>query len=177
LNSYAFAKLFDSAFDKNTAHHINEALGGVKIIKSFGIESRIIEKSREYFQLLREVRIKTDFYQYILGHVFEPVGIAVVVLFFLFYQKLPGFNVVTFAAIVYLIEKCLFIFRRLRERYTPLIKLPRILKCLQISELRRKKIKKSAMAKMHLVSARIFVSVMWFFLILMTEKFYPILIY
>lgn len=91
--------------EKDTAHHINEALSGAKIIKSFGIESSIIQKSREYFQLLREVRIKTDFYQYVLGQVFEPIGIAFIVVLFLFYQKLPGFNVVSFAAIVYLIEK------------------------------------------------------------------------
>ena len=98
------AKIMAKA-EKNTAHHINEALGGAKIVKSFGVEPNIIQKSRKYFQLLKEVRVKTDFFRYILGQAFEPVGIVFIVLLFVFYQRFPGFNIVSFAAIVYLIEK------------------------------------------------------------------------
>ncbi len=91
--------------EKDAAHHIGQALSGAKILKSFGVEASIIQRSRDYFHLLREVRVKTGFYQYALGQAFEPIGLIFIVFLFIFYQKFPNFNIVSFAAIVYLVEK------------------------------------------------------------------------
>lgn len=94
-----------SETEKTATHYIGETLAGSKIIKASGLEKNVIEKSRHYFSLLRDIRTKTAFYHYTTGHIFEPIGFIFISLIFVFYQNNPGFNVIAFAAVVYLVEK------------------------------------------------------------------------
>jgi len=91
--------------EKITTHHISESLAGAKIIKASGLEKNVIEKSKRYFGLLRDIRTKTAFYHYTTGHMFEPIGFVFISIIFVLYYRSPGFNVIAFAAVVYLIEK------------------------------------------------------------------------
>lgn len=91
--------------EKETTHHIAETLSGAKLVKAFGVEDSIIKKGREYFQTLRETKIRSGFYQYFLGQAYEPVGFVFIVILFVFFRRMPGFDLVSFVAVIYLVEK------------------------------------------------------------------------
>ncbi len=94
-----------SEFEKEVSHLISQNLIGAKMIKAEAAEDQVIGKSKKIFSKLRELKIKMTIYQYSLNSAFEPVALLFVGILFILYYRLPQFNLISFAAIVYLIQK------------------------------------------------------------------------
>ncbi len=87
------------------SHHVAENIMGAKIIKALTVENNLIEKSAEYFKELRNSKIDAAFLRQLTLSFNEPIGFFVIAaIFFISYHK-PGFNIASFAVVIYLIQK------------------------------------------------------------------------
>ncbi len=90
---------------KATSHLIHESLAGAKTIKAASTEKIISKVGEQYFENLKNARIKLSFYQHYIGSLLEPIGFAYIAIIFLYSYKSLTFNIAAFAAIVYLVQK------------------------------------------------------------------------
>lgn len=90
---------------KDVSHHINESLIGIKTLKAFGAEKAVASKSYSYFEILRKIQLRTLFLSGVKGTLFEPASLIFISILFAYSYKIPGFDVASFAVIVYLIQK------------------------------------------------------------------------
>jgi ABC-type multidrug transport system fused ATPase/permease subunit len=93
------------SMEKTTAHFLSESVQNSKAIKISGMEKRVIEKIKVYFQNLRKGRTLAAFYNSAVGPAFEPIGLIFIVVLFMFYRHSPGFSIISFAATIYLVQK------------------------------------------------------------------------
>lgn len=91
--------------EKRTTHHVLEVLFGMKIVKSLNAQQNVIQLAEEYFKDLEHRRIQSGIYQYVVGSLMEPIGIAFIAAIFFFSYRSPSFNIAAFAAIVYMVQK------------------------------------------------------------------------
>src|SRR3989344_1855541 len=91
--------------EKIVTHYISESILGAKIIKTLSVEDELINRNKEYFERLREARKKTALYLYSVGSSYEPIGFIFIAVLFIFYHQAPGFNVISFGAVIYLVQK------------------------------------------------------------------------
>lgn len=105
---FSKAKKFGEQMTKTykiAANYINEQNIGAKTIKALRAEQKVAQKGNEVFQKLKDIRIKMAVYNVFSGTLIEPLGlIFIAVLFGLTYNS-PTFNIASFAAIIYLIQK------------------------------------------------------------------------
>lgn len=95
-----------SMVSKQVNHHINEHMIGAKTVKTMAVESEVIKNGNKYFEDLWHIRIRTDLYNRIPGTFLEPVSLSFISMIFLFYYYYgTSFNIATFVAIVYLVQK------------------------------------------------------------------------
>ncbi len=90
---------------KDTAHHINETLIGMKTIKSEHLEKNVIQRGIYHFEKLRQIIVKLAFIENLTYTAVQPVSIVVILGIFAFSYKSPGFNFASFAVMVYAINK------------------------------------------------------------------------
>ena len=91
--------------NRQTAHHINENILGMKTIKTMSAGGKIIDKAREYFKTLRELIIKTNFLSIATSALIQPIGLLFVFIIFAVSYKTSAFNFAALAAIIYLIQR------------------------------------------------------------------------
>ncbi|OGN02482.1 MAG: hypothetical protein A2655_02035 [Candidatus Yanofskybacteria bacterium RIFCSPHIGHO2_01_FULL_43_42] len=92
-------------FEKDVSHKISQSLIGAKMIKAEGVEDQVVRESRIFFKKLRRLRVQIAVYKHIMGLAFEPVGFLFIAGLFVFYHNSVGFNLISFAAVVYLVQK------------------------------------------------------------------------
>jgi len=104
---YKIRKLseFLNQANKETNHHINESLIGIKTIKAFAVESPVFDKGYSNFEELRKSQIRSSFLGDLQGILFEPASLIFISLIFIFSYKNSGFSIVSFIVIIYLIQK------------------------------------------------------------------------
>ncbi len=93
------------AVSKEVSHYINQYLIGAKTAKSMAVEEKILEKAQSYSQKLAELKFDLAKRNSILGAFLEPLTLAVIIPIFLWSYKNPSFNIASFAAILYLVQK------------------------------------------------------------------------
>src|SRR3989338_3050766 len=91
--------------EKTIVHYLSESMQNAKAIKVSGVENMVGERSKEYFQKLKRVRIRSTIYAAAVAPSFEPIGFLFIISLFVYYHNLPGFNFISFAAVVYLVQK------------------------------------------------------------------------
>lgn len=94
-----------AAIYKVASHHISENIIGAKMIKITSAENKVAEKGKEYFEELEKIRIKSIFYELLLGVFFEPLGFIFIAALFVFSYRSPGFNIAAFTVVIYLIQR------------------------------------------------------------------------
>jgi ABC-type multidrug transport system fused ATPase/permease subunit len=104
---YKTRKLFEQStkIEKITAGFLTESLYNSKAIKAFGVEKEVVFASKRYFKKLKRLKTKATIYRSSVGPFFEPIALMFIIGLFIFYQRTPGFNFVSFAATVYLVQK------------------------------------------------------------------------
>ena len=92
---------------KTISHHVAEHMIGAKTVKSTASENMVIAKADQSTQELRDVRIKIALYNKAPGAFLEPIGLIFISIIFLFYfyRADASFNLASFAAIIYLVQK------------------------------------------------------------------------
>lgn len=100
LASHAYAEA-----DKQTAHHLSQNIIGVKTVKAMNVEIPVYKKALEYFDKLRNLRIRTFLLQNTTQELLEPVGLIFITIVFAIIYRRPGFNFASFAVIIYLINR------------------------------------------------------------------------
>ncbi|MDD5016376.1 MAG: ABC transporter ATP-binding protein [Atribacterota bacterium] len=90
---------------KEVSHHVNQHLIGAKTVKSMAVEEKIVDEGGSYFRELAKSKLNRSKYTNVLSTFLEPLTLAVIIPIFLFSYKSPSFNIASFAAILYLVEK------------------------------------------------------------------------
>lgn len=90
---------------KNLDHHLNQHVAGAKTIKAMSLENDVFTKGMTYFDDLKDIRLKWSKYGIILNTFIEPISLGLVVIIFLTSYRNPAFNIATFIAIIYLVQK------------------------------------------------------------------------
>lgn len=90
---------------KEVVHFINEHMLGIKTIKAMNTEKLVTLRGANYFEELKNLRIKSFFLQNVSTELIRPIGMIFIILAFAYIYKTPGFNIVSFAVIIYMIEK------------------------------------------------------------------------
>ena len=100
LVSQAYANL-----NKEISHFINEHMLGIKTIKAMNSEKPIVAKGFDYFERMKNLRVRNFYLQNTTTELIAPVGMVFIALAFAYTYKTPGFNLASFAVIIYMIEK------------------------------------------------------------------------
>ena len=100
--------------NRETAHHINENILGMKTIKAMSSSSKIIDKAKEYFRILRNLSIRTSFLTIATNALIQPIGLIFVFIIFAVSYKTGAFNFASLAAIMYLIQRAFTYFQQLQ---------------------------------------------------------------
>ena len=91
--------------EKQITQFISEHIIGMKAVKAAGAEARAFVSGNTFLQSLRRLQIRMALLLSLSTSMFQPFTIIfVIVLFALTYQQ-PGFNLISFAATLYLIQK------------------------------------------------------------------------
>ena len=90
---------------KNLDHHLNQHISGAKTIKAMSLENDVFLKGMTYFDDLKDIRLKWSRYGILLNTFIEPISLGLVIIIFLTSYKNPSFNIATFVAIIYLVQK------------------------------------------------------------------------
>ena len=101
---------------KDISHYVNQSLLGAKTIKSMAAENSVIKSSDIYLKKLTEFKFGLSKYNHVSTAFFEPLTLAVIIPIFLFSYKDPLFNVASFAAILYLVQKMFAFARSIQDR-------------------------------------------------------------
>ncbi|MBI4160646.1 MAG: ABC transporter ATP-binding protein [Candidatus Yanofskybacteria bacterium] len=95
----------ETVLRKDVAHMINQHLIGSKTVKSMIVESSVIQLGREKFRELSRRKMSVLRHQAVMATFLEPLTLAVIIPIFLFSYRNPEFNIASFAAVLYLVQK------------------------------------------------------------------------
>lgn len=90
---------------KKLAHYVNENIIGIKTIKSMFVEGPVIKKASGYFERMKQLDITVESLKIFTNASLQPIGMIFIVGMFAFFYKTDTFNFVSFAVIVYVINK------------------------------------------------------------------------
>lgn len=90
---------------KQSAHHINETIIGMKTIKAENLEKNVLKRGMEHFEKLRQIIIKLAFIENFTYVSVQPLSMIVILSIFAFTYKTPDFNFASFVVIVYAVNK------------------------------------------------------------------------
>jgi len=91
--------------NRQVAHHINENIVGMKTVKVMSASSRVGEMGKEYFKLVKNIKIKVNLLQLVMGSLMQPMSIVFICIIFSFSYKASNFNLASFIAVVYLVKQ------------------------------------------------------------------------
>ncbi|MCC6290760.1 ABC transporter ATP-binding protein [Candidatus Nomurabacteria bacterium] len=94
-----------SGVEKQFAQFLSEHMVGMKSIKAAGVESSAIRNGAMHIRLLRHLSIRQSLVGTVSTSFFQPFAIVLVVLLFFLTYHTPGFNIISFTASLYLIQK------------------------------------------------------------------------
>ncbi|MDP2586432.1 MAG: ABC transporter ATP-binding protein [Candidatus Komeilibacteria bacterium] len=94
-----------SELNKETSHHINENILGLKTIKSFLVDNNVSAAAAAYFKRMKELNISVYMTRSITGSLMQPISLIFICAVFAFSYRSPDFNFAAMIAVVYLIQK------------------------------------------------------------------------
>lgn len=91
--------------EKQFAQFLSEHIIGMKSIKAAGAERSAIRDGVAHIRLLRHLSIRQSLVGTVSSSLFQPFAIVLISLLFLLTYHEPGFNIISFGASLYLIQK------------------------------------------------------------------------
>lgn len=102
---------------KALSHHINQHIVGGKTIKSMSLEKNVLNKGVSYFEDLKEIRTEQHKYSLFFNTFLEPISLLLIIAIFLTSYRNPAFNIVTFVAIIYLVQKMFSFIQSIQAKF------------------------------------------------------------
>ncbi|MFA4941347.1 MAG: ABC transporter ATP-binding protein [Patescibacteria group bacterium] len=102
IRTFAYSQ---EKINRRVAHHINENIVGMKTVKVMSASSRVGEMGKEYFKLVKNIKIKVNLLQLVTGSLMQPASIVFICIIFSFSYKSSNFNLASFIAVVYLVKQ------------------------------------------------------------------------
>ncbi|MFH1822125.1 MAG: ABC transporter ATP-binding protein [Patescibacteria group bacterium] len=91
--------------NKTVAHYVNENVLGLKSVKTMHVSDEVFKIGKEYFNKLKNLRIKVFLVSSIHGSLLQPISLIFICVVFALSYKTPGFNFAVLVAVIYLIQK------------------------------------------------------------------------
>ncbi|MBI4138617.1 ABC transporter ATP-binding protein [Candidatus Uhrbacteria bacterium] len=110
---------------KKVSHFLSESTIGMKAVKSVSAERIVADKGSHYFNILRDTRNRISILRSLGDVLMQPIGVIFICIIFAFSYKAAGFQIGSFVAVIYLIQRIFIYFQlaqgSLREifEYTP----------------------------------------------------------
>lgn len=102
---------------KALSHHVNQHIIGGKTIKSMSLEKNVLNKGISYFEALKDIRAEQHKYSLFFNTFLEPISLLLIIAIFLVSYRNPMFNVVTFVAIIYLVQKMFSFIQSIQAKF------------------------------------------------------------
>jgi ABC-type multidrug transport system fused ATPase/permease subunit len=96
------------------AHFVNENILGMKTVKVMLADQMVIAQGKEYFKSLKKLASRVSFLRVVPDSLMQPLGVVFIMVIFAISYKLPNFNIASFAAVVYLIQRIFLYFQQLQ---------------------------------------------------------------
>ncbi len=106
-----------SETNKKLAHHVNQHIAGAKTIKSMSLEKNVLDQGISYFEDLRSIRLEQFKYSLLFNTILEPISLIFIVIIFLASYRNPAFNIATFVAIIYLVQKMFSFIQSIQTKF------------------------------------------------------------
>ena len=90
---------------KELAHFINESIIGIKTIKAMFVEKAATVRGLRYFDEVRDANFKAIMLRNFTNVALQPIGLIFVLTIFAYFYKFAAFNFVSFAIMVYVVNK------------------------------------------------------------------------
>jgi len=91
--------------EKQFSQFLNEHIIGMKSVKAAGAERAALVDGTAHIHQLRTLSIRQAFIRSVSASLFQPASLVLVVVLFLVTYHTPSFNIISFAAALYLIQK------------------------------------------------------------------------
>lgn len=111
--------------NREVAHHINENILGMKLVKTMLAGHGITKTGKGYFQDIKRIKIKASVLGALTSVLIEPVTIIFVAIIFAVSYKAIGFEFATILVLVYVIKQIFIYVRQIQDlavgvtTYTP----------------------------------------------------------
>jgi len=90
---------------KDLAHYVNENIMGMKTVKTMTVAPQVVQRGTDYFDAIKYLNIKVSLLQNIANVVLQPIGFIFIAGVFVFLYNSAAFSFISFAIIVYAINK------------------------------------------------------------------------
>lgn len=111
------ASLRVTKLNRDSSHFINESVTGLKTAKAMQLERAISQTGEKYYEKFLKLRVKLAVYRGLTGQSLQPISIIfIAVLFAVVYKTNPDFNIASFAAIIYLIQRMFQYIKQLQSQ-------------------------------------------------------------
>lgn len=97
--------LQEESVNREIAHFINEHILGMKAVKAFAVGERVADLGRTYFRRVRDIRLKSFALTFFSNNLVQPASVVFIAVVFVVSYRMSGFNIVSFAAVIYLIRQ------------------------------------------------------------------------
>lgn len=94
-----------AGINKTIAHDINENMIGLKVIKAVGVEHAFSKSVSTFFDSLNSLQIKGTLVGHFMKGFIEPLSVFFILIMFAISYYQPGFQIASFAVIVFLIHR------------------------------------------------------------------------
>lgn len=94
-----------AAKEKEVSHFISEHVLGMKPLKAAAAEGRVLKRGDALVAALRALQIRLALVLSFSTSLFQPFTVLFIILLFALMYQTPGFNLISFAAALYLIQK------------------------------------------------------------------------
>lgn len=84
---------------------IVEQLIGMKVIKALGVQQKVHDHGRKFFEKLRNLYTRMSFVRSLSTSFFQPFAMVFIIILFTFTYTSGSFDLISFAATLYLIQK------------------------------------------------------------------------
>ncbi|MAF43261.1 MAG: hypothetical protein CMI54_03700 [Parcubacteria group bacterium] len=90
---------------RDIAHHINQTMIGIKSIKAGAAENAFLTKADQLFTKYKKLDLRLTIINAFIGALSKPLSILFILLLFVFFYKIQGFEYPSFIVIVYAIYR------------------------------------------------------------------------
>lgn len=101
--------------NRSVAHFVNENILGMKTVKVMLADKVVMSQGKKYFEYLKKLISRVTFLRVVPDSLMQPLGVLFIMIIFALSYKLPGFNIASFAATVYLIQRIFLYFQQLQS--------------------------------------------------------------